>query len=198
MDSSEVNDLTGTENENGKEIKMLRKQEKIGLEIRKLNHEMNRSLEMQVKAEGIDEVTLMHGWIMRYLYENREKEIYQKDIEKHFSIGRSTVTNIIQLMEKKGFIERQAVQSDARLKKVLLTEKGEKTHETIEALIIQLNQNMMEGIKPEELQTFLQVLSKIRQNIEKQKTERQKEMNKGKNKAEEHKKEEKKKGEMRE
>ena len=108
---------------------MLHKQEKIGLEIRKLNHEMNRNLELQVKAEGIDEVTLMHGWIMRYLYENREKEIYQKDIEKHFSIGRSTVTSIIQLMEKKGFIERQAVQSDARLKKVLLTEKGEKTHE---------------------------------------------------------------------
>ena len=151
---------------------MLHKQEKIGLEIRKLNHEMNRNLELQVKAEGIDEVTLMHGWIMRYLYENREKEIYQKDIEKHFSIGRSTVTSIIQLMEKKGFIERQAVQSDARLKKVLLTEKGEKTHETIEALIIQLNQNMMEGIEPEELQTFLEVLSKIRQNIERKRKEK--------------------------
>ena len=151
---------------------MLHKQEKIGLEIRKLNHEMNRNLELQVKAEGIDEVTLMHGWIMRYLYENREKEIYQKDIEKHFSIGRSTVTSIIQLMEKKGFIERQAVQSDARLKKVLLTEKGEKTHETIETLIIQLNQNMMEGIEPEELQTFLEVLSKIRQNIERKREEK--------------------------
>ena len=151
---------------------MLHKQEKIGLEIRKLNHEMNRNLELQVKAEGIDEVTLMHGWIMRYLYENREKEIYQKDIEKHLSIGRSTVTSIIQLMEKKGFIERQAVQSDARLKKVLLTEKGEKTHETIEALIIQLNQNMMEGIEPEELQTFLEVLSKIRQNIERKREEK--------------------------
>lgn len=151
---------------------MLHKQEKIGLEIRKLNHEMNRNLELKVKAEGIDEVTLMHGWIMRYLYENREKEIYQKDIEKHFSIGRSTVTSIIQLMEKKGFIERQAVQSDARLKKVLLTEKGEKTHETIEALIIQLNQNMMEGIEPEELQTFLEVLSKIRQNIERKREEK--------------------------
>ena len=151
---------------------MLHKQEKIGLEIRKLNHEMNRNLELQVKAEGIDEVTLRHGWIMRYLYENREKEIYQKDIEKHFSIGRSTVTSIIQLMEKKGFIERQAVQSDARLKKVLLTEKGEKTHEMIEALIIQLNQNMMEGIEPEELQTFLEVLSKIRQNIERKREEK--------------------------
>ena len=151
---------------------MLHKQEKIGLEIRKLNHEMNRNLELQVKAEGIDEVTLMHGWILRYLYENREKEIYQKDIEKHFSIGRSTVTSIIQLMEKKGFIERQAVQSDARLKKVLLTEKGEKTHEMIEALIIQLNQNMMEGIEPEELQTFLEVLSKIRQNIERKREEK--------------------------
>lgn len=151
---------------------MLQKQEKIGLEIRKLNHEMNRNLEMRVKAEGIDEVTLMHGWIMRYLYENRGKEIYQKNIEKYFSIGRSTVTNIIQLMEKKGFIERQAVQSDARLKRVLLTEKGEKTHETIEALIVQMNHNMMEGIEPEDLQIFLQVLSKIRQNIKRQKEEK--------------------------
>ena len=82
------------------------------------------------------------------------------------------LTSIIQLMEKKGFIERQAVQSDARLKKVLLTEKGEKTHETIEALIIQLNQNMMEGIEPEELQTCLEVLSKIRQNIERKREEK--------------------------
>ena len=66
----------------------------------------------------------MNGWIMRYLYENRKKDIFQKDIEKFFSIGRSTVTNIIQILEKKGYVRRESVEYDARLKKVILTEQG--------------------------------------------------------------------------
>ncbi len=53
------------------------------------------------EAEGLDEVTLMHGWILRYLYEHQDAEIYQKDIEKYFGICRSGVTNIIQALEKK-------------------------------------------------------------------------------------------------
>ena len=39
---------------------------------------------MRVKEEGLDEIALMHGWILRYLYEHQDKEIYQKDIEKEF------------------------------------------------------------------------------------------------------------------
>ena len=42
---------------------------------------------------------------------------FQKDIEQRFAVGRSTVTNLIQLMEKKGFVKRESVKQDARLKK---------------------------------------------------------------------------------
>ena len=38
-------------------------------------------------------------------------------------------------MEKKGFIRRESVAHDARLKKVTLTEKGIKSHRRIEELI---------------------------------------------------------------
>lgn len=72
-----------------------------GFEVRRLDHVFARNLEAKVREKGIDELTLMHGWIIRYLIENQDKDIYQKDIEKHCSIGRSTVTNILQLMEKK-------------------------------------------------------------------------------------------------
>ena len=95
-----------------------------GFEVRRLDHVFARNLEAKVREKGIDELTLMHGWIIRYLIENQDKDIYQKDIEKHCSIGRSTVTNILQLMEKKGLIRREAVPNDARLKKVMLTQKG--------------------------------------------------------------------------
>ena len=53
------------------------------------------------EKSGVDEVTMMHGWIIRYLYENREQDIFQKDIEQRFAVGRSTVTNLLQLMERR-------------------------------------------------------------------------------------------------
>lgn len=144
---------------------MKEEEQKVGFEIRRLNYVVSRGLEKKVKKVGIDEITLMHGWIMRYLYDNRERDVFQKDIEKQFSIGRSTVTNIIQLMEKKGYIRREFVEHDARLKKVLLTPKGIESHETIEKLISILNAKMLEGITEEELQIFLNVAERICENV---------------------------------
>ena len=111
------------------------------------------------------------GWIIRYLYANREKDIFQKDMEQHFSIGRSTVTNIIQLMEKKGFVARESVEHDARLKKVILTEKGIRSHEMIERLIENLDTSLVEGITDEELSVFYSVVKKLSENLTKQGTD---------------------------
>ena len=60
---------------------------------------------------------------MWHLYRHREEQVFQRDIEREFSITRSTVTNILQLMERKGYIERRSVPQDARLKKLVLTEE---------------------------------------------------------------------------
>lgn len=102
---------------------MERKGRKIGPEIHCADLKLSRNLSAHVRKSGVDEVTMMHGWIIRYLYENREQDIFQKDIEQRFAVGRSTVTNLLQLMEKKGFVRRESVKQDARLKKVILTEK---------------------------------------------------------------------------
>lgn len=142
-----------------------KRKERIGFEIRKLDHMLGRNMQAHVRAAGIDEVTLMHGWIIRYLYMNRGKDVFQKDIEQYFSIGRSTVTNIIQLMEKKGYIVRESVEHDARLKKVVLTEKGIRSHEMIESLIDRLNASLVEGIADEELEIFYSVIEKLRKNL---------------------------------
>lgn len=141
--------------------------DQVGFEIHRTEHMMSRKLEAKVKELGIDEVTLTHGWIIRFLYENRDKDIYQKDIEKYFLVGRSTVTNSIKLMEKRGLIRREFVECDARLKKVLLTDKGIQVHETIEKVIEGLNFNILDGIEEEETKIFLKVIGKIRENVEK-------------------------------
>lgn len=78
----------------------------IAPQVHKMDRSISKLLEARVKAEGLDEGTLMHGWILRYLYEHQDAEIYQKDIEKYFGICRSGVTNIIQALEKKGLVYR--------------------------------------------------------------------------------------------
>lgn len=147
---------------------MISEKRTIGQEIQRLHHSITKYLTMCVKEEGIDEITLMHGWIMKYLYENRGHDIFQKDIEKTFSIGRSTVTNIIQILEKKGYVRREFVEHDARLKKVILTEKGKKGSESIEKMIKKLDAALEENISEQEMDTFFKVSDKIRDNLNNQ------------------------------
>ena len=95
------------------------------------------------------------------------------DIEKQFGVGRSTVTNIIQLMEKKGYLQREAVEKDARLKKLVLTEKGLELYDQMQHLVEQLNEETLIGITDEELDVFFRVLEKIEYNIKQQRCKMQ-------------------------
>ena len=73
-----------------------------------------RRLNQFSRANGVEQTTPMHGWIIEYLYRHRDEPVFQRDIEREFSITRSTVTNILQLMERKGYIQRQSVPQDDR------------------------------------------------------------------------------------
>ncbi len=139
---------------------------KVGFVIHKLDIGMKRMLDANMRAAGYDEVTLMHGWILKYLYDNREREVYQKDIEKQFCIGRSTVTMVIQMMEKRELVCREPVSHDARLKKVMLTQKGYQHHELVEQNLMEIHSGIMSGITEQEKQFFLEIVQKMEQNLQ--------------------------------
>ena len=96
----------------------------IGREVKRLDNEIHSMMLASRQEAGNGDMTMMQGWIIGYLYRNQKKEIFQKDLEAEFSIARSTATGILQLMEKKGYLMRQSVPNDARLKKLVLTEMG--------------------------------------------------------------------------
>ena len=107
-----------------------------------------------------------HSFALRFFAENADRDIFQKDFEEKFSIRRSTATKILQLMEKNGLIERQKVESDARLKKIVLTNKALDIHKKAVGNIETLEQNMLKDISQEEIENFLKVLDKIKANLE--------------------------------
>ena len=103
----------------------------IGPRIKFLNHAFNRKIMETARANGMDEMTLtiMHGRILGYLYWHPDQDVFQKDIEENFNITRSSVAGLVKLMEQKGYILRQSVQGDARLKKLCLTDLGRRACE---------------------------------------------------------------------
>ena len=69
-------------------------------------------------------------------------------------------------MEKNGYITRESVASDARLKKIVLTEKAITLHNLIIEDIRQREKRMKTGLSEEELATFFSITEKIRANLE--------------------------------
>lgn len=139
---------------------------RVGYEIKTLDHMIARKIINISLKNGMDQVTVMHGWIIAYLYENQDRDIYQKDLEEKFKITRSTVTNILKLMEKKGYIQRLPVEKDARLKKLVLTEMAKKIQQkNIIDMHRTVDRQLMKDITEEELDVFFRVVQKMKENL---------------------------------
>lgn len=119
----------------------------------------------QTACKNVEKLTGAHGWVIGFLYHNRDRDIFQRDFEKECNIRRSSATQMLQRMEKNGMIKRVGVDYDARLKKIVLTDRAVEIQEMIENRFAELEGKIKDGISEEELQTFFAVLSKIRKNI---------------------------------
>lgn len=136
----------------------------IGFRVRTLSLSIKRAIDAGKAQKGC--CTNTHGWVIGYLYDNRNKDVYQRDIEKRFSVRRPTMTEILKLMEKNGLIERVRDESDARLKKIKLTPKAMEIHERQENEIEAFENFIRRGISDEEMALFYSVMDKIAVNVE--------------------------------
>ncbi|MDO5845499.1 MAG: helix-turn-helix domain-containing protein, partial [Methanocorpusculum sp.] len=86
----------------------------LGYEIKSLSNHLKRNICQTAATQSDCPVTGTHGMIIDYLA-HAEGSIYQRDIEAKFSMRRSTVSGILDIMVKNGLITRERVESDARL-----------------------------------------------------------------------------------
>ena len=140
--------------------------EAVGFEIKRMDNLLKRRIDVMVKKKGIDEITMMHSFIIHYIYDNRDRDIFQKDIEKVFHMNRSTITNMVKYLEDQGYITRRQVPSDARLKKLGLTEQGERLHQIIGEAIHETEKKMQNALTTQEKEQFIRLSHKIRSQLE--------------------------------
>lgn len=142
------------------------KERKLGFELHRTSRMVKRYMDSDATRLYVEKMTGTHGWAVGYFYNNRDRDIFQKDFEQEFEIRRSTASNILSLMEKNGLIKRDSVPYDARLKKITLTPKAIEVQSVVDESFDRLDNTMKKGISEEELNVFFSVLDKICNNLE--------------------------------
>ena len=137
----------------------------VGFYIRNLSNLIHRRINRMV-AEEEESLTARQVWMLDYLIHQGDREIMQKDIEKEFSIRRSTASHMLTLMENNGYVRRVPVPQDARLKRIILTEKGSQAQKRMVDRLRRFEHMLRGGITDEETKFFLDIVRRIGENIQ--------------------------------
>lgn len=143
----------------------MNKRKDVGHEIHAVSNLLCRRIEAGRRERGMGDITPMQIWIIGYLHDHCDQDIFQRDIERDFTITRSTVTGILKLMEKNGYIARTAVPEDARLKKLVLTEKGDAILQAVHEHRNEMERVLVNGMTEQEINILFELLEKLKQNL---------------------------------
>ncbi|WP_107994784.1 MarR family winged helix-turn-helix transcriptional regulator [Trichococcus paludicola] len=139
----------------------------LGFRIRSLWQQIKRLMNRHLTENDGYGLTGMQFAIVSYIAkESAERDVFQKDLEQKFDIRKSTVTGILNTMERDGLLLRETVPYDARLRKMILTDKALQAKKNSEQVIDTVERQLSKGLTEEEIATFLSILEKISKNAE--------------------------------
>ena len=100
--------------------------------------------------------------VIYFISDQQDKTTSQHSIELEFNLRRSTVTVMIQRMEKRDLVKRITSANDKRQKLVSLTDKGKALVPKIKAKIKMDNADLQQRFSPEQLSATIEVLEYIK------------------------------------
>lgn len=109
--------------------------------------------------------TGMQGMIMGFLAHHGDKDVFQRDIETEFNIRRSTATGILKLMEQNGWITKEPVPHDERLKKLILTPEASAINGKIFAHFTEIEAQLAQGLSKEDIDHFFRIMDIMKSNM---------------------------------
>ena len=140
----------------------------IIVEMMGLTNQLRRNADAITARHGGAKFTGMQSFILSYIYDCVEEgqEVFQRDVEKEFYISRSTASGILSLMEKNGLILRCSVPQDARLKKLIPTEKAAQIINSIRNDLDDMDSKVLGALTSDEQDQMKVLIDKLWQGVE--------------------------------
>ena len=140
----------------------IKRQRRGGFLIAKTHQLAGRIFTKMLKDYQI-EINPSQGRIMFVLWQN--DEISFKELAKKTSLGKSTLTSMLDRLEKMGYIERIPSKVDRRKIMIKTTEKDKSLNEKYVQISQKMNGLYYKGFTDEEIDSFEKFLSRIFDNL---------------------------------
>ena len=101
--------------------------------------------------------------IIEYLKNN--DPVYQNDLEKNLGFSRATISSVLKTMEKNKILERKSSSKDARIKEIILNYEIKNELDNNMKKIKELEKKIIANIDENDLHIFLNVLTKMKENL---------------------------------
>ena len=135
------------------------------LDFKRINGKILKSLSNSLKEYNTD-ITPVQGRILLYIDE--KDEVTATDIIGRFqSINKSTLSEILNNLEKNGYIERKESVVDSRRKNIVLNDKAKDAIKILEKNFDKVAHIFLDDVSKDEYECFERILGKMERNLDK-------------------------------
>ncbi len=135
-----------------------------GFQISKIKQLGDRVFEKILTAQGIEAFNGAQGRILYVLWQ--EDGVPIKTIAERCGLAITSLTTMLERMEKSGLIIRQQDSGDKRKTLIFLTDKAKAMKEDYDAVSDRMSTIFYQGFTEEEIRNFEEHLERIRLNLE--------------------------------
>ena len=97
---------------------------------------------------------------------HQRSSMSQKELAESLNMTPPSITSAIRKMEQEGYIRRRQDESDQRVMRLGLTEKGAACVENVKRVADEMHELIFQGMSPEEIMLFRRLLIQINENLE--------------------------------
>lgn len=129
--------------------------------ISKLSNKLRRRIDAFSRK---DNFSGSQGKVLHFILA-QNTDVFQKDIEEEYSLRPSSATELLKKMEQNGLIYREPMPNDARMKRIVVTEKATQYKDIVWKHITDLENELIRDIPSEDMAVFFRVIEKMMDNL---------------------------------
>ena len=136
--------------------------EQYGVLIKKLDKVFKQNFDQELERVGL---TFSQMRVLRFLEDNPNTKITQKDISKELDIQHSTTIGLLKRMQEKGLVTVVVDEDNRRCRNIFLTSKAEEISCEMERGRTIMENRVVASFTEEEKEIFYRLLNKAIDNL---------------------------------
>lgn len=104
--------------------------------------------------------------LVNYLVRAGDREVFPRELGEYFNLRSSSITHLLNNLEKEGYILRLRMEDDGRYRRLLPTEKGVELAEEAETLVETFLARTFAGLTSHQLKTLEEIIEQIDRNVD--------------------------------